>query len=369
MNCRNLLDLFNKLLVALVVSVFVNPRAMAAPTAGAPARGGTAADRAAEREHKRLLGDFNRLRSDFARRNMIAERAIALGGKAPQVLLDSLDKELSPQIDGYGKALTKFAAGKETARGKKLDMDKVNSLRAQVLALRDDPNLTKERIIEVADPAVKELAGLLLPDQQALSAGSRGLLKQRERLMKYALVWEKLSSAVMQQQMADGEQQFSPPSFAAYLQSEEEQALQLATPMDEQTRQALAINAQLAAKLDPEEVRCVSACNLTRNLLGLSALVIDPALVETSRDHSRDMEKLEFFSHDSPVPGKATPWDRAKLFNTTASGENIAKGMSQGFAAHIGWFHSPGHFKNMMGNHKRIGVGKIGVHWTQMFGQ
>ena len=132
----------------------------------------------------------------------------------------------------------------------------------------------------------------------------------------------------------------------------------------------LAINARLAEKLDLEEARAILACNLMRNLLGLSALAIDPKLCDAARDHSKDMETLKFFAHESPVPGKKKPWDRAKLFGTTACAENIAMGYHDGRAVNEGWFHSPGHHKNMLtADHVRIGVGRSGVYYSEEFGK
>jgi uncharacterized protein YkwD len=32
------------------------------------------------------------------------------------------------------------------------------------------------------------------------------------------------------------------------------------------------------------------------------------------------------------------------------------------------WFHSPGHHKNMFAGHARMGLGRNGGAWTQMFG-
>jgi uncharacterized protein YkwD len=181
-------------------------------------------------------------------------------------------------------------------------------------------------------------------------------------------MWE-LCAAVVARQTAteDGKPQ-EPPIFESCLRAEEEVALQIAIAADPQTRKALSVNAQLAGKLDPEEARCIAACNLTRGLLGLKLLEIDPRLCETARDHSNDMRTKGFFAHESPVEGKKTPWDRAKRFETTASGENIAMGVLQGSAANLMWFHSPGHFRNMLGEHVRIGVGRSNAHWTEMFG-
>ncbi len=139
--------------------------------------------------------------------------------------------------------------------------------------------------------------------------------------------------------------------------------------MSPQTRAVLAFNAQVAGRLDPEEARCVLDLNLTRNLLGLGPVQIDPALTTAARGHSADMERLNFFSHDSPVPGKTTPWDRARLAGTSASGENIAMGTIDGAVANEMWWHSPGHHRNMLGDHTRVGVGRSGKHWTELFGK
>jgi uncharacterized protein YkwD len=108
--------------------------------------------------------------------------------------------------------------------------------------------------------------------------------------------------------------------------------------------------------------------NLDRNLLGLQPLAIDLKLCEAARDHSKDMERLKFFSHESPVPGKMSFTDRAKLFGATASGENIFAGITNGKSAHEGWFHSPGHHRNQMGHSTRVGIGRSGTYFTQMFG-
>jgi uncharacterized protein YkwD len=146
-------------------------------------------------------------------------------------------------------------------------------------------------------------------------------------------------------------------------------AIALATPMDPATRAILAYNSQLAGRLDPEETRCVLDLNLTRNLLGLAALKIDLGLTAAARDHSKDMATLGFFAHESPVPGKTGPDDRAKLFGTTASAENIAMGTLDGAVANQMWWHSPGHHKNMLGDHTRVGLGKHDRYWTELFGR
>ena len=122
-------------------------------------------------------------------------------------------------------------------------------------------------------------------------------------------------------------------------------------------------------KVPASEREGIREVNEWRLLLGLNALVIDSKLCAASRDHSEDMNKEKFFAHDSPVPGKTTPWDRASNFGTKARGENIYMGSPKPSAANKGWFYSPGHHKNMFkASHKSIGLGQYERHWTQMFG-
>lgn len=140
-------------------------------------------------------------------------------------------------------------------------------------------------------------------------------------------------------------------------------------PDDEQAK-VIAANVPLRENLSEDEAQAIDLCNRRRLVLGLSALAIDDKLVAAARDHSADMVSLGFFSHDSPVEGKAKFWQRAKNFGTTAQGENIAAGYNNGTAVTMGWWYSPGHLKNMMNSsHRRIGVGQKDQHYTQLFGR
>ena len=103
---------------------------------------------------------------------------------------------------------------------------------------------------------------------------------------------------------------------------------------------------------------------------GLRPLVYDLKLCKAAHDHSANMKLHNFFAHESPVPGQTTPWDRAKLAGTTASGENIYMGSSASVDAVKAWFLSPPHHKNMLGeDNRRQGLGRVGNLWTQMFGR
>jgi uncharacterized protein YkwD len=134
--------------------------------------------------------------------------------------------------------------------------------------------------------------------------------------------------------------------------------------------QVLAANAELVAKnaVPADEGEGIRDLNAMRILLGLAPVLIDPKLHQAARDHSKDMVEKKFFAHESPVPGKKSPWDRAKKAGTSASAENIYFGSTSPAAANESWFLSPGHHVNMFSNARRGGMGRHEGHWTQMFG-
>jgi len=143
----------------------------------------------------------------------------------------------------------------------------------------------------------------------------------------------------------------------------------MALPMGQGDRRTLLSNLEIAAGLQREEALGIRDLNRMRAMLGIGVLATDVKLCEAARDHSHDMNEKKFFSHTSPVAGKASSWDRARRAGTTASAENIAAGARSGAGANRQWFHSPGHMRNMLGAHRRMGLGRDGSKWTQMFGQ
>jgi uncharacterized protein YkwD len=80
------------------------------------------------------------------------------------------------------------------------------------------------------------------------------------------------------------------------------------------------------------------------------------------------MVEKKFFAHESPVPGKRTPGERAAKAGTSAHAENIAAGGERAEAPFWMWFFSLGHHQNMLGTHATLGVGSHGATWTEMFG-
>lgn len=141
------------------------------------------------------------------------------------------------------------------------------------------------------------------------------------------------------------------------------------SPRQLTSAEVLAINQELAPAMDEEEFRAILGLNQFRMRSGLRPLLIDLLLVLVSRGHSSDMQRFGFFSHNSPVSGKGTFSSRARQLGASASAENIYMGSYSGNAANNAWINSSGHRANMLGGYSRVGVGRIGGFFTQMFGR
>lgn len=232
---------------------------------------------------------------------------------------------------------------------------------ASVYQLNDDA--MKPLLASKSEPAVNQLHKLLLPSAaDLLASADPALLKRRES----ARVLAKFRDAVLEKAVSA-----TPSDSLKGLEAAEQAAAAKQGGLDRDGLKILERNRKTAteARVPEDEVRGIEECNIMRLLVGLNACLLDPRLCEAARGHSKDMVEKNFFAHDSPVPGKATPWDRAKLAGTSASAENIYAGSANPHDAIMGWFHSPGHHKNMFApGVTTIGLGHHGGCWTQMFG-
>jgi uncharacterized protein YkwD len=322
-----------------------------------------------QRAINRLIISFRRARRSQQKQAELLQKAMQMGPAAVAALSETIGKQMQPQLERYRNQFQEKAAAATKRQVGRANPQEIARLRAAVLVLRGKPDLSKQDIQQQADPAMQRLSEIFLVSRLEVLAQSKTLPKSRQELLQSAQPWE-LCAVYLYRALPAGETKpKQPPSFEKYLQGEEELAIGLSVPMPLPTVQVLATNARLASHLDPEEARTILSLNVTRNLLGLTPVLTDLKLAAAARDHSQDMQRLKFFSHDSPVPGKATPWDRAKRFGTTATGENIYKGTTDGYAANLAWFHSPAHHRNMLADHRRVGVGRAGAYFTELFGR
>ena len=112
-------------------------------------------------------------------------------------------------------------------------------------------------------------------------------------------------------------------------------------------------NVQISAS----EFEVIKLTNAERIRKGKTALIVQHKIMVTSRESSRLMQQRNNLVH-----GLTSGW----------SGENIAMGYSSPAQVVQGWINSPGHYANMMGSFKYIGVGDTSgqgssPYWTQQF--
>lgn len=322
-----------------------------------------------------------------------AERATAIrlvlkdGEGACRRLYKQLHKELTQRADDlksdlakYRRELQKAAVRQVAAKQSSKAMAEVAAAREVIQDLLRDQGLTKERIYSEGDDArglmerhLQADIEVLLAEDEALrtdrAAIAQGLELYRGRageLVQVGQVWSGHRSG------ARGLKKFKPvplaDGIAAGLESSGLDARVRSIPASAGARKVLEGNAEARSELPREEWLGILETNRLRLLTGRSALRVDTRLCAAGRDHSVDMFTLGFFAHQSPVEGKRNPSDRAANFKTSGGAENIARGQRTGTAAVQGWWHSPGHFRNLMGNHGRIGLGGHKAFWTQMFG-
>lgn len=285
-----------------------------------------------------------------------------LPGAEQKKLLAEIEKIWPRLRDAYLAELGRAAGGQAGKKG--TQQKEVSKLRAdfmRVYAL--DEAAMKPQLKEVSWPAVEELRKLLAPDPAQLIADG-GPKVQAQRKVVQALA--DLRDGAIKAAIAT-----TPMDSVSSLEAGEKAAAEACCGFPRGDLRIMAQNRKIAKDKEvPEaEAKGIEECNEMRMLVGLNALVLDPKLCDAGRDHSKDMQEQGFFAHESPVKGKKTPWDRARNFETSASGENIFMGSADPHSANMGWFYSPGHHKNMFSpGQMRIGLGCTGSHWTQMFG-
>ena len=115
------------------------------------------------------------------------------------------------------------------------------------------------------------------------------------------------------------------------------------------------------------EKKLIEVTNEYRMQLGLKPLAISEPLTQAARKHSQEMQRLGYFGHASPVPGRGSPGERCALEGYRHfRGENCASGGAPETAFRM-WYNSSGHHRNMLGAHNEIGVGQGGP-WTEDLG-
>ena len=283
-------------------------------------------------------------------------------------VLDELSETLNKTWPGIrDRYLTAFqeSARKGVGGDRNANTQRVKALRAEFMTVyRLGEGPMKPLLKSKSMPAIQELRKLLEPTPEELVASASDEVRaMRDAAFKLGTFRDAALDAALST---------TPTDSISTLRERERAIASGAGGLPKEGLRIIEKNRSIGEDegVPADEVAGIEECNRWRLYVGLNALELDPKLCAASRDHSQDMKEKGFFAHDSPVPGKATPWDRARNFGTTASGENIYAGGTNPSGANKGWFFSPGHHKNMFGaGHTRIGLGRFGGHWTQMFGR
>ncbi|WP_437177118.1 CAP domain-containing protein [Heyndrickxia shackletonii] len=108
--------------------------------------------------------------------------------------------------------------------------------------------------------------------------------------------------------------------------------------------------------------------NIIRERFKLNKLEWDSNVAQVAYQHSEDMFKEQYFSHESPKYGDlAKRLETAHVFYQLA-GENIAAQYLDGPAAVEGWLNSEGHRKSLLEKgFTHLGVGVYQKYYTQNF--
>lgn len=228
------------------------------------------------------------------------------------------------------------------------DMAKIAKLRTDAL------DLLKKKQNEQMKPMVEELIRLFYPDMSTASADPKVIeaaARFREAESMLGEIGEKESEA------ADLEKLAAEMDEQAYW-----------TLMPAADAQILIKNKTLEKEIQPQEYEFTIILNRYRIAMGVNAVEIDVKLCKAARGHSQDMKEKNFFSHDSPVPGKKTPQMRAAKEGTGCASENIARTGPRAEDAFWGWFSSTaGHHENMIARWRRVGIGNFSEMWTANF--
>tara|TARA_R110002096_G_scaffold121890_1_gene263794 strand:- start:382 stop:1494 length:1113 start_codon:yes stop_codon:yes gene_type:complete len=284
--------------------------------------------------------------------------------------------KLQDKVMGDFEKLTKKAQRDLLGRKGRAE---VEVLRAESLAVSRRADLTKQQIKDDVDPRLAKLRERLQPSLASvlgkdakLDAKMTELRLAHRSLRDWHVVYASMAAGLELHEDANKHFRKYPPPPHPGDDQRIDQAIAFAMfaglPMSGTDRKALEANEQIRERTPHEEYRGTLRLNEIRYLLGLSLVLIDEKLSDAARDHSKDMHTMGFFSHTSPVAGKQRFSQRASNFGTSAHAENIAAGQRTGHGAIRAWWYSPGHHRNMLGGHRRTGLGQHQTMWTQLFG-
>lgn len=114
-------------------------------------------------------------------------------------------------------------------------------------------------------------------------------------------------------------------------------------------------------------VQLFELTNQARIKKRLPALIVDPRLTMAALDHSKSMDRYEYFAHQGRDGGNFRMRMLRHGYPHSHSAENIAMVHDPTMVFQM-WNGSPGHHKNMFNKkYTRIGIGRKGNYWTAVY--
>ena len=307
---------------------------------------------------QRLVINFRQAAGSVEKRKKAADKLLKLGPRGAKILQGITASELPRQVTSYKKAFYNKARGIGAARFRATGPGRIQKWREQFKSIG---SITKESLKTHAGPAMDGLIKALVPTRQEVLESSKALTARRQEILALDSIGARSRTILGAESTAEG--------LATTLTQQEKLIALMCAYMPETGRKSIETDLKQFGRMDFEEWHGFVHLNVVRMLLGLHPMRIDLKLSAAARDHSTDMSKQKFFSHQSPVAGKKTPWDRAARQGARSSGECIAAGMSIGPRAIRCWFFSPGHHKLIMSKSSRVGLGACSRKWTLMTGR
>ena len=310
-----------------------------------------------------LMADYRKFCKDPTKRPAVIEQILQRGKPGATLLVKEVARELRGSTSRYQRDF--YACGRLLGLKKyrAADKQKIAAWQEQVNGLRREGTLTEETAKSQGGPALASLRKALTVSRDDVLGGSDALSTRREAIVALLAVQKRCVSVQL-----EGKAPPAGPDPNDVMMQEEVALAMMGAPLSTVNRRIVETIWRSGGAILSAEAAGLIDLNVMRSLLGLRGLDLDVKLCRASRGHSKDMIERKFFDHTSPVPGKKTPWDRARQAGTTAGGECIQYGASTGAGANTWWFFSPAHHKLMLGDFTRAGLGKYKDHWTLMLG-
>ena len=305
---------------------------------------------------QRLIINFRQAAGNAEKRKAAADKLLEQGPRGAKILRAIISSDLPRRTAAYKKAFYNKARGIGAAKFRATGDKRIQKWRQQFNSMGA---VNKETLKAKGGPAMDGLLEALVPKRREVLEGGKSLTARREEIIALDSILGQCGDLLESKSTGDG--------LSKTLEQQEKLISLMCAPMGESRRKSIESDMKKFDRMSFEEWHGFVHLNVVRILLGLRPMRIDLRLSAAARDHSKDMDRLKFFSHESPVKGKSTPGQRASRQGTSCTGECIA-GSKSGPGAIRMWFFSPGHHKIIMSNASRVGLGGHGGKWTLMVG-